>query len=1024
MRSATGRRHRRARRLRSVALAAAAVAVIVGSWMAQDAQAARVAGLRDASQVAERQATMLVTTAYAVEHLVRFGEDRPDPRLARAADLLERSQRALEEGGPAPALDPGAVYVLPVPSDDVRGLLTGPEGPATVVRWIVDASRRWAEVGEHEVEALWPALDDALAALVEASGLLADERDAALAGLARWRFLFAVTVASVVLALAVTLVVQRNHRRTARHFRAMFDQVDEQVVRFGLDDLVVSFCNSTWAERFRRSPDELVGRPVTDPLSCAERELVVGSVERIRSGTAPAPNTTSWVDAEGVARVTLWLDHLLVDRHGRREVLSVGRDVTELVRARDEVAASERRYRRLLDQLPAPAFVLGQTGEVQLANRAATELFGAGAARSGRPVHELIHPDDRSGARHRLTGPDADRQVELRALAADDTWRTVLARSVDVELGAERALLVVLHDHTEERAAELALAEAEHRERSVLDGLAEAVLLHDHTGRITFANQRAAELFGEPSPDDLLGLHTDTWLTDAIAADGSLVGRAGLIGRALVTGRSYEALELRLHDRWLRVSARPLHDLGPGRPVGVVCSLSDVSGEHRARRAQERLEARYRNVVEQLTEGLVVLAEDGALVSINDAAAALLGSSDPPADADAFHLTWQLLDEQGAPLARESSPVWRTLSTGEPQRGVVIGLRDGRGRQRWLSTSTQLIRDEGARQVVVLFSDITERRDAEARLAASESRFRFLTETSSDLVIVHDHDGRFTYLSPSVRELLGYEPEALIGTWAGRLVHPDDRLLRDAVDGSDAPRRSELRLRRADGDHRWFEVVWRPVRDHAGRLTEVHGVARDVQERHDTEHQLRHLATHDPLTGLANRVLLRRRLDEALTREPGTTALLLIDLDEFKPVNDRYGHDAGDELLRVVAERLERRIRPGDTAARIGGDEFVVVARGLHSAEEARALARRLESDVRAPITLRTGPVRVEASVGVAMAETEGTVEGLLDAADRRMYRRKRARRRRLAPPPSSRPMMNYRSDVNDRSADDGGPVG
>ncbi|HSL58167.1 MAG TPA: PAS domain S-box protein [Acidimicrobiales bacterium] len=674
-------------------------------------------------------------------------------------------------------------------------------------------------------------------------------------------------------------------------------------------------------------------------------------------------------------------------------------------RAQAELAESERQHRALIEELPLTAVVLSMAGEVLFANRTAATKLGAGEpdVLIGRSWPDLVHPDDRPRVVAQAEAGTAAPHLELRMTAGRGGWWIADSTGVNITFDGRPAALVVQRDITEQRRAEAMLAEAEHRERAILDGLTEAILLHDNTGRITFANDRAAQLFGEHESELLLGMHTDTWLTDAVDADGNPLGRGGLVGQTLQTGATSDGLEIRVdHEgttRWLRASAIALCDVGSSHPTGVICSLADITQERRARQALAASEARYRGVIENLSEGLIVIGQDGRFLSANAAAQRILGrDAIELATTGLFHPSWVVLDEDGDPLAPEQMPAAITLATGEPRRGSVLGVRDAAWDVRWLSITTQCLVDDDVRHVVVLFSDITERRRAEAALAASQERFRLLTEHSSDLVVARDLQGRFTYVSPSALELLGYPPDQLEGSQCQDLVHPDDHACfvgqtEGRLTADEDARRMEMRLRHHDGHHRWFEAIWRPVADDTGRIVEIHGVARDVQDRKDAEDALAHLATHDALTGLPNRSLLMRRLSDVVAAPvPGRTAVLFLDLDRFKPVNDHYGHETGDELLCAVAERLNARLRPGDTVARVGGDEFVIVATDMVGDDDPRTLATRLEADLREPFELRAATVSIDVSIGIAEIDERHSVEELMAAADQDMYRVKRSR--------------------------------
>ena len=272
--------------------------------------------------------------------------------------------------------------------------------------------------------------------------------------------------------------------------------------------------------------------------------------------------------------------------------------------------------------------------------------------------------------------------------------------------------------------------------------------------------------------------------------------------------------------------------------------------------------------------------------------------------------------------------------------------------------------------------------------------FRSLVQHASDLTLVVGADGIVRFATPASRGVLGIADDAVTGTALDDLVLGDDRPalagLRSrlaASPGTDA--RAELRFRHADGSYRWLQVVGVDLTGSPG----VGGVvlnARDVTEARALHEELRHRATHDALTGLADRSVLEQRL--AVLTAADQVSVLLIDLDGFKPVNDRHGHHAGDQVLVAVADRLRALTGPDGLSARLGGDEFAVLLPHA-GAGQARELADRLTAGLGEPIVVAgTGQVRIGASVGTATGAGP-RAERLLREADAAMYRTKAVRK-------------------------------
>ena len=288
------------------------------------------------------------------------------------------------------------------------------------------------------------------------------------------------------------------------------------------------------------------------------------------------------------------------------------------------------------------------------------------------------------------------------------------------------------------------------------------------------------------------------------------------------------------------------------------------------------------------------------------------------------------------------------------------------------------------------------RRNAEEALRNNERRFRSLIEHASDITTVIDQQGTILYQSPSVERVLGYRPEDLIGSNVLDRVHPEDFEPVAAVIARPAGigvRSVEFRFEGLGGDWRTFEATVNNLLDDPG----VGGIVmncRDVTARKRDEQTIRHLAYYDALTGLPNRMLFNDRLAQALAqaRRHGArgVAIMFLDLDRFKTINDTLGHGGGDELLREAALRLKHALREGDTVARLGGDEFLFLLPGVDDVEDAARIGQKIVDLFEAPFTVLDHELYVTTSIGISLFPMDGADgEALIRNADAALYQAK-----------------------------------
>ncbi len=550
-------------------------------------------------------------------------------------------------------------------------------------------------------------------------------------------------------------------------------------------------------------------------------------------------------------------------------------------------------------------------------------------------------------------------------------------------------------DVTEQRRAERALFEAKERLELALGGGSLAEWDYDlDSDQIYLGGGWTAFLGGAPAARESRGVQ----LVDLVHVDDRAAAQKSFV-EALKGGSHYTA-EYRVRTasgewKWLHATGHVTERGADGRARRMTGVVADIDHRKRAEETLRETEQRYRALVE-LAPDAVLVHSGGIIEYANPAAAKLLRAP------TARRLAGRRMEEFVDPgeLTRFNERM-HYLSMGPGS----TGLEDRRlicldGSEVLVQGAGVSFLERGRLVVQSVFRDVTESRQAREALAEREQRFRDVAQASGEFVWETDAAWHYTYLSERVEAVLGYSRADMLGR-APQEFMPlgEERTLRDWFAAHAAPgkpfRDWMHRSITKSGGVIWLSVSGVPVRDAEGRFKGYRGTAADVTARKSAEARIEYLATRDALTGLPNRLLLTDRGGQAIltaARNRGQLAMLCFDLDRFKLVNDSLGHQAGDALLRAVAERLQN-MRGEDTLARLGGDDFVLL-QSIKSVEDAAVLAQRLLDVLARPFNVDGNTLNVGASIGISVYPNDGRdFAELLKNADAAMYHAKESGR-------------------------------
>ncbi|WP_157271336.1 PAS domain S-box protein [Azohydromonas aeria] len=564
--------------------------------------------------------------------------------------------------------------------------------------------------------------------------------------------------------------------------------------------------------------------------------------------------------------------------------------------------------------------------------------------------------------------------------------------------GTVDSVLAIARNVTAQHQAEATLRESEERFRLFVENASDSLVLVDECAVMQFVSPTMERDFGY-APTQLTNtsaqalVHPEDWPKAKAAIDAAFA-QPGMT----------QIAEIRVRDssgRW-----RPCEAVGRVADTvssmsGLIVNLRDMTRWHELEANRRAEEARYKAFIEHAQDIISVISPSGHVCYVSPAVERVLGL--PPHEVIGCHVS-ELVHPEDMGLAHDAmAEVLR-----EPGRQVELTYRclDSNGTWRTLETrGWNLVHEPQISGIVLNTRDVTERARSEAALRESEERFRALSASSPVGIFMADRQGRLRYANPRLTQTWGRpEHEVLNDRWI-RHVHAADvpRISRAWHEALHSGRECEadFRVKRPDGSIRHVRGRSAPWRDAQGVVVGSVGTVWDVTEREGLERELAFRAHHDTLTGLENRARFREKVERAIAlhcAEQGDSAwpaVLFIDLDDFKTVNDSLGHEFGDRLLKHVAMRLREATCPTDSVARLGGDEFAVLIKNVAREDDCVSVAQRIVELLREPFELEGHALRVGASVGIARALPEDTADDLLRNADLAMYRAKHSGKHR-----------------------------
>lgn len=556
------------------------------------------------------------------------------------------------------------------------------------------------------------------------------------------------------------------------------------------------------------------------------------------------------------------------------------------------------------------------------------------------------------------------------------------------EMTTDIAFALLQFDREAERKeAVSALLASEKKYRTLVDNLHEGIWVIDKDAHTTFVNPRMAGMLGF-TEEEMIARP----LTAFMDARGLEICQRNLAARRHRDGLEQQDFEFLRKDGariYASVAATPLHDENSDY-VGMLAGVMDITERRKVEETLRQSVAEIEDLYNRAPCGYLSLDRDGVFVRINDTALSWLGYTSEEAIGK-MKFT-DLISVESRRIFEKSFS--RLIARGW-LRDLEFEMSRKDGTTFPVLLSATVIRDANGNYLKsrATLYDMSERKQSEDQLRKLSS----VIEQSHSAVLIANVNSEIEYCNPKFYQLTGYAPDEVIGQ-NPRLLQSGDtphqvyqELWKSLLAGETW--RGELLDRKKDGESYWCLQTVTPIKNERGEITHYVSISEDISERKHSEEVIQRLAYFDPLTQLPNRSLFRDRLTQAILqaqRSGLSFALMYLDLDHFKNINDTLGHVIGDKLLKAVADRIKSQLRASDTIARLGGDEFAVIVFNIRQAQDSGRIAEQLIGAFSEPFVLEGHELFVTPSIGISLYPSDSCeAENLIKAADIAMYRAK-----------------------------------
>jgi diguanylate cyclase (GGDEF)-like protein/PAS domain S-box-containing protein len=686
---------------------------------------------------------------------------------------------------------------------------------------------------------------------------------------------------------------------------------------------------------------------------------------------------------------------------GQSDFARLSEDITSNVgvgvHKKCNVAQSEERYRKILDEMAEAYYEIDLAGNYTFVNDALCSHLGytrdelIGINSQNHISKEDVDTVSKAFSNINTTGKPA-RGISYAFIRKDGT--TGFAENTGSLLLNQKGAIIgfrgIVQDTTERRQMEETLRQSEEKHRNIIENIQDGYFEVDLDGNFTFFNEAMREIHGYPK-EEFMGMNhrqsADKENAKKVFKAFNEIYKTGTTGSIF----EYEIIRKDGTRRQVEVSASLIKDFSD-KAIGFRGTSRDITERKRAEEAIRQSEERYRTILDEMADAYYEVDLAGKFTFVNDAMCRHLGYSKEELLGTSFRGQMAKDDFDAAYKA-----FTKIYSTGKPERKIQYKVIRKDGTIRFAETAGFPLQNQKGEIIGFrgVGRDITQRRQMEEALRQSEERYRTIIEQMKEWYFETDQEGKITFFNNIFADVLGYTQEELTGLNFQSLIKKEDAdslsILFNQIFITGKPTRNfPYEFISTDGKVTSAEFSFFPKRDKEGNVCGFRGVGHDITERKHAEEKIQYQATHDALTGLPNRLMFSQLLNQAIKsarRYKRQFAVLFIDLDRFKIINDTMGHDAGDQLLQEIAARLKQTLRAVDVVARLGGDEFIVLIDEVSDSSHVSTVAHKIITSIIKPLTIMKQECRITASIGISIYPKDAEDEqSLMKNADMAMY--------------------------------------